>query len=100
MNELNKILNTFLMHYKDKIFIFGSRSIGDNRVNSDLDIFIDDNSLAVKGSTVSHLEEALEKSNIPCKVDVVFRSRITDDFYKSIQYDLKKIDEKIPGLLE
>ena len=87
--EIKKIIFQFLDPKKYKVFIFGSRAKGKARKYSDYDIGI-----LGKRPLPSYLkvliEEALEESNLPFKVDIVDFSNVSEDFKKVA---LKKIKE-------
>ena len=56
-----------------KIYLFGSRARGDNRANSDYDIAIEsDKNLK---SEIARINDIIETSNIPFKVDIVELSK-------------------------
>ena len=52
----------------EKIYLFGSRARGDERVHSDIDIAIEGEAL---GSRLSQARFALEESLVPYKIDLV-----------------------------
>lgn len=87
--EIKKIIFQFLDPKKYKVFIFGSRAKGKAGKYSDYDIGI-----LGKRPLPSYLkvliEEALEESNLPFKVDIVDFSNVSKDFKKVA---LKKIKE-------
>ena len=62
-----------------KAFIFGSHIIGNNRKWSDIDIGILGAS-KLPTMTFFDLEEELEESNLPYKVDLVDFTQVTDKF--------------------
>lgn len=73
----------------NKVFIFGSRASGTNRENSDLDLLIIDQNIS--SATVTKIEEDFEDSKLLYKVDIVLKSRITDEFFEKIEKDLVSI---------
>lgn len=77
--EIKNIVFRYLDPKKDKVFIFGSRAIGDNRKFSDVDLGII-SKRKLPSLLISDLEEALEESDIPYKVEVVDFSTVTKQF--------------------
>jgi predicted nucleotidyltransferase len=93
MKELNKIKEILCKHInitQNEAHYFGSRARGSHRPNSDLDILITDNT-PINPSDIAKLNEEFEESNIPFKIDIIIRSRISDEFYYKIQPDLIRI---------
>ena len=88
--EIKKIIFQFLDPKKYKVFIFGSRARGKARKYSDYDIGI-----LGKRPLPSYLkvliEEALEESNLPFKVDIVDFSNVSEDFKKVALKNIKKL---------
>lgn len=74
---------------ENKAFVFGSRATENYRDNSDLDLFIMDKTITPQ--VMTKLEEDFEQSDLKYKVDIILRSRISDDFYEKIKKDLKPI---------
>ena len=58
--------------------------------DSDLDILIVDK-VTIRPQIVPLLEEAFENSDLPYKIDIVIKSRISDEFYNRIKPDLVSI---------
>ena len=88
MNDLKSVSNILKQHIdlnKNVAYIFGSRATQSHRPDSDLDVLIMDTD--IPGETVAFLQEAFEESDLPYKVDLVLRSRISDEFYQNIQGD-------------
>ena len=83
--ELAAILRQFAPN--QRIFAFGSRATG-NRVRrfSDLDLVIDGEPLTLGEAGL--LDEALEESRLPFKVDVTQMSWLTPDFRARIEGDM------------
>lgn len=72
----------------EKLFIFGSRSRGDYKKTSDID-------LAVKGGDVIDFTLRMEDTSTLLEFDVVdLDSRITPELYQSIMTEGKVIYEK------
>lgn len=88
-DKVKEILARFYSLDKNKTYIFGSRSNNTHRKDSDLDIFIEDNSIGA--SDVAKINEAFDESDLLYKVDIVLKSRIDDDFYTKILPDLKPL---------
>ena len=59
------------------VFLFGSRARGDERWNSDFDIWIDAD---IDSSMLSTLGDALEESFVPFHVDFVTTRQLADRF--------------------
>ena len=78
-NEMKKIVFRYLDSRKDKVFIFGSRALGDNRKFSDVDLGII-SKRKIPYMLISDLEEALEESDIPYKVEIVDFSTVSKRF--------------------
>ena len=91
INKLKEILSRYIDVTKNEVYCFGSRATGTNRPNSDIDILILDHNL-IEPSSIAKLTEEFEESNIPYKVDIVLRSRITEEFYNKIKTSLIKIN--------
>lgn len=91
ISKIKEILSRYIDVTKNEVYYFGSRATGTHRPNSDLDILILDHNL-IESSNIAKLTEEFEESNIPYKVDIVLRSRITDEFYNKIKTSLIKID--------
>jgi predicted nucleotidyltransferase len=71
--------------------VFGSRARGSARRFSDLDILLETNS-ALDFYELSALENAISDSEIPYRVDLVDSSRISAEFFSSIEGDLSPIE--------
>ena len=81
---VKKTLNTLLP--EAKLYVFGSRSTGTAKQYSDLDLLIDsDKELPL--SLLSELREIFTESNLPFKVDIVDKHRITEEFLEKIKKD-------------
>lgn len=86
-SQIKKIIFNYLDRSKDKVFIFGSRAIGDNRKFSDIDLGII-SKRKLPYMLISDLEEAFEESDLPYKVEVVDFSTVSKRFK---ELALKKI---------
>ncbi len=81
LTEVKKIVFQYLDPHKDKVFIFGSRAIGESRKFSDIDIGIK-STRKLTGEILVNIKEAFEESNIPYTVDVVDFAKVSDTFQK------------------
>lgn len=79
INEIKRIVFQFLNRKTDKVFLFGSRAIGNGRKFSDIDIGIK-SSRAISVKTMFEIEEAFEVSEIPYTIDVVDFSKVAERF--------------------
>ena len=79
IEEIKTIIFSYLNPKKDKVFLFGSRAIGDARKFSDIDIGIK-TAKKLPSETKLAIEEAFEESNIPYTIDVVDFSQTSDQF--------------------
>lgn len=79
--EIKKIIFKYLPPREYQIFLFGSRAAGKNRPFSDYDIgVLGPRDLPIQN--ISLIEEELEESNIPYKVDVVDFNKVRPEFKK------------------
>lgn len=70
------------------VFLFGSRAAGNNHLMSDIDVGIwGENPLSV--TIKLGLEEELEESIVPFKIDLIDFHQVSDEFK---HYALEKID--------
>lgn len=60
-----------------RVWIFGSRARGDYQQFSDLDVLI---AGAVTSELISSIEEQLEESTLPVRVDLVLESNLADTY--------------------
>jgi hypothetical protein len=77
---------TLLKNEKVRIILFGSRARGDNYVSSDVDIGI----IPVgqfNEKPITLLKEKIENSNIPCKVEIVNLSEVSEEFRQESMKD-------------
>jgi predicted nucleotidyltransferase len=86
-NLLRAILGQYFHDMPVSVFLFGSRVGTAYRPDSDLDLLIDA-AQDIPLSTRAQLKEAFEESALPFRVDVVFRTDISPDFYQRIQEHL------------
>jgi predicted nucleotidyltransferase len=83
--ELSSILSAYLSGRR--VWAFGSRATG-RRVKrfSDLDLLIEGDSLSFREAAL--LEEELDESRLPFKVDIVDSSNITPEFRARIEPEM------------
>ncbi|MBI4009123.1 nucleotidyltransferase domain-containing protein [Candidatus Roizmanbacteria bacterium] len=79
--KVKKIIFRFLDPRKYKVFIFGSRALGDDLKFSDIDIGIK-SKRKINSTLLGNIKEAFEESNIVYKVEVVDFSSVSDQFRK------------------
>ncbi|OGK22155.1 hypothetical protein A2866_06775 [Candidatus Roizmanbacteria bacterium RIFCSPHIGHO2_01_FULL_39_8] len=77
--EIKKIVFHYLDPKRDKIFIFGSRAIGEHRKFSDIDLGIE-SKRKIPALIIEDLKEALEESDIPFTIDVVNFTEVSSRF--------------------
>lgn len=70
------------------VYLFGSRARGDARWNSDFDLWID--AQDVPPSTLSHLQEALEESFVPFRVDIVTTAQLAGRFGRVVREEARR----------
>ena len=87
IDEIKKIVFSFLDPKTDRAFIYGSRATGGDRKFSDVDIGIV-SKRKLDTITLSDIKEAFEESDIPLTVEVVDFHNVSDDFKRLA---LKKI---------
>jgi predicted nucleotidyltransferase len=58
-------------------WVFGSRALGTYKDNSDIDIVIEGDGISL--SVVAGLQDRLEQSSLPFKVDLLVKHRITSN---------------------
>jgi len=88
--EIKKIIFQFLNPKDYQVFIFGSRVTGKAKKFSDYDVGIFGKK-PVPWHVLSEIEEALEESDLPYKVDVVDFSLVTSNFKKVALLKIKKL---------
>ena len=79
--EIKKNISRFLNPKEYQVFIFGSRVTGQAKKYSDYDVGIFGKK-PVPGHILVMIEEALEESDLPYKVDVVDFSLVSSSFRK------------------
>jgi predicted nucleotidyltransferase len=88
-----KIQEVFGTETDLKAYIFGSRAIGKNRINSDIDIALKSKDTELD-KKIYILKDRLEESNLPYKVDIVNWNRILKEYFPQIQKQKKKLWDK------
>jgi len=88
--EIKEIIFRFLDTKKYQVFIFGSRATGKAKKFSDYDIGISGKDV-VSSQVKILIEEALEESNLPYKVDIVDFSLVSSNFKKIALSKIKKL---------
>ena len=86
-NLLCAILGQYFHNMPVSVFLFGSQAGTVYRPDSDLDLLIDA-APDIPLSRRAQLQEAFEESTLPFRVDVVFRTDISPEFYQRIQEHL------------
>lgn len=69
-----------------RIYLYGSRSKGDNRWNSDYDLWIDGE---ISDRVLSELIEKLEESFVPFRVEIVTTSQLTGRFGERVKREAR-----------
>jgi predicted nucleotidyltransferase len=80
------LLQTILKQQKQIVYIFGSRAKGTAKKFSDLDLVIKG---FVDRKILRKIQEDLEESNLPYKVDLIIWDEIDEDFKSIIGPDLQ-----------
>lgn len=80
-----RLLRDILKKYPYKFYVYGSRAKGKNRKYSDLDLCYKDE---IPTKVILDLEEELEESDLPFRVDLVFWDKMPPGFQKLIEKDL------------
>ncbi len=88
--EIKEIIFHFLDPKEHQVFIFGSRAVGKAKKYSDYDIGIWGKK-PLPSSIKVLIEEALEESNLPYKIDIVDFSLTSSDFKKVSLSKIKKL---------
>jgi uncharacterized protein len=90
LKEIRNTIFNFLDSEKYDAFVFGSRATGNAGKLSDYDIGIIGNDPVPSFKKVL-IEEALEESNIPYKIDIVDFSLVSPEFKEIALSPIKKI---------
>ena len=83
VEKAKQILLNYFVNSNIKIYLFGSRATGNERVTSDIDIAVEGTE-HVSLKTIGELQEIFEDSNIPYEVDIVDLNVVNEDFKKAI----------------
>ena len=67
-----------------RIYLYGSRANGDNRWNSDYDLWIDGE---ISGRMLSELIEVFEESFVPFRVEIVTTPQLTGRFGERVKQE-------------
>lgn len=89
-----RILKENLRHYLSgfTVYAFGSRTLGNHRQWSDLDLYI------VGDIPVpSELKEALSESDVAIHIDIIDNFSITEEFLQVINREELVLIDEIPG---
>ena len=70
-----------------KVYLFGSRSRDDARWNSDYDLWIDAD---LPDSLIAEIQEELEESFVPFRVDIVTTPRLRGRFGEIVKMDARQ----------
>lgn len=89
-NEIKDIVFHFLSPQEYQLFIFGSRATGKAQKYSDYDVGIRGKK-ALPSKIKVLIEEALEESDLPYKVDIIDFSLVSSDFKKVALSNIKKL---------
>ena len=85
-----EIINSILSKYPYTFYAYGSRVKGTSRKYSDLDLCYREE---IPWNVLSHIQEDLEESDLPFKVDLIFWELMGSEFQKLIKDDLVPIKE-------
>ncbi len=88
--EIKNIIFQFLDPKEYQLFIFGSRATGKAQKYSDYDVGIRGKK-SLSSKTKILIEEALEESDLPYKVDLVDFSLVSPNFKKVSLLKIKKL---------
>lgn len=81
--EVRQIVLGGLGSLKARVYLFGSRAVGDARENSDIDVAV----LPLEplpAGTLSRIRQTLEESHVPWHVDLVDLSSASPDLARSV----------------
>ena len=84
-----EIIQNILGKYPHKFYAYGSRVKGTAGKYSDLDLCFQEK---IPWNVLSHIQEELEESNLPFKVDLVNWEWMSSNFQELIKKDLILID--------
>lgn len=69
-----------------RVYLYGSRAHGDNRWNSDYDLWIDGE---ISGRMLDKLNEELEESFVPFRVQIVTTQQLTGQFGERVKQEAR-----------
>ena len=92
-NKHFHILKSILKAYNYSFFLFGSRISEKAREFSDIDLLYFEN---IPNDIIIRIEEELEESDLPYKVDLVNYNQCDDNFKKIIGNNYVCIQRKVP----
>jgi uncharacterized protein len=68
-----------------RVWLFGSRARGDHRPSSDIDLLYESPTNIAR--TISEINEALEESRLPFKVDIVKMDELAQSYRENVLQD-------------
>jgi len=83
-----EIINSILSKYPYTFYAYGSRVRGEAKKYSDLDLCYREE---IPWNVLSHIQEDLEESDLPFKVDLIFWELMGSEFQELIKDDLVPI---------
>lgn len=92
INFILEVLNKNIAWNGASFYIFGSRTRGDFKEYSDIDIAIDFAGKKAENSIIFKIKSDFENSTFPYEVDVVDLNSLDEKFYSVIKDDLYKIN--------
>lgn len=84
-----EIVKNILKKYPYTFYVYGSRSRGDQKKLSDLDLATCEE---IPWQDLLKIEEAFEESDLPYTVDLINLNKISSHFFDLIKKDLVKIN--------
>jgi len=84
-----EIINSILSKYPYTFYAYGSRVKGTGRKYSDLELCYREE---IPWNVLSHIQEDLENSNLPFKVDLIAWNWMSPEFQELIKQDLTEIN--------
>ena len=90
-----EILKNILKKYPYTFYAYGSRVTGKNRKYSDLDLCYKE---TIPTKIILDIQEELEESDIPFRVDLVYWNDMPEGFQKLIEKDLKSVNPDLKSL--
>ncbi|MCE8167803.1 MAG: nucleotidyltransferase domain-containing protein [Candidatus Moeniiplasma glomeromycotorum] len=88
-NKHRQIINSILSKYPYKFYAYGSRTKNQAKKYSDLDLCFYER---IPWNIFSHIQEDLEESELPFKVELVNWQWMNTNFQESIEGDLTPIN--------